>query len=197
MWVPYHASKVTGTCWTTPSRVPKAFLRGMVQHPYHEDGSGPQDDMQQKETNPYHPWNDCIFTYMVWYIYKYLPGFGGFLWVFMSGKYIRPRPMDASPRTSLAHRLVLPKPPPKRQKKRTCRRRHDAGHKPKRRGNIRGHLKLRFGIWTTQKIPINILKHRTSGGIWMSRCPEKVGLYDLFHGELGMKHRDFLLQKPR
>ena len=121
----------------------------------------------------------------------------GFLWVFMSGKYIRPRPMDASPRTSLAHRLVLPKPPPKRQKKRTCRRRHDAGHKPKRRGNIRGHLKLRFGIWTTQKIPINILKDRTSGGIWMSRCPEKVGLYDLFHGELGMKHRDFLLQNPR
>ena len=90
--------------------------------------------------------------------------------------------MDASPRTSLAHRLVLPKPPPKRQKKRTCRRRHDAGHKPKRRGNIRGNLKLRFGIWTTEQIPINILKHRTPGGIWMSRCPEKVGLMICFMG---------------
>ena len=45
---------------------PKAFLRGMVQQPYHEDGSGPQDDMQQKETNPYHPWDEDVYL-PTWY----------------------------------------------------------------------------------------------------------------------------------
>ena len=109
--------------------------------------------------------------------------FGGFLWGFHVGKY-----------TSSSHGCISkdlfgssagpPKATTETPKKTNLSKKARRRAQAKEAREHPGLPKLRFGIWTTQKIPKTSSKTEPQEAFG---CPEKVGFYDLFHGELGMK----------